>query len=442
MTAEAWTAGGASRAGPLRRTQDALLVLWLALISADRIDLLGGAGPFVLTPFLVLTPLVVVSEGVRIHLRGSGFRVSRDARRYAVLCLALIIVVVVSAFFARDRDTSAMRTAHLALLVVATGVIAASLFDHPRVRSILVRGAKAALLIALLFSVAQVFAWIASDDTTLRLGFATVSLRASDYAGFVPRLSGPVADQNRAGLLYLFCLFVLFRWGRPGGARRGWTALAVLLLLATLSRSAALGALGMAVVGWVDRPDVRISRSTALVALAGVATVLAFLLLDPVGRAEALRTVEPLADRLSLEEGSARSHLALLGRGLEVGSSSLEHSAVGIGYGNAYLVLQDFFPGNPYGNFHSLYVTMYAEAGVLALLFTLLLLAYPLVRGGPFRPLVAAVVFLNLFYQFAADPLFWLIVALAWIGVGRTISTAQPPAPAETAARTLERRAG
>ena len=37
-----------------------LLPLWFALLAADRVDLLAGRGPFVLTPFLVLTPVVVL----------------------------------------------------------------------------------------------------------------------------------------------------------------------------------------------------------------------------------------------------------------------------------------------------------------------------------------------------------------------------------------------
>ena len=38
-----------------------LVALWCMLLAADRVDVFAGAGPFVLTPFLLLTPLVVLS---------------------------------------------------------------------------------------------------------------------------------------------------------------------------------------------------------------------------------------------------------------------------------------------------------------------------------------------------------------------------------------------
>src|ERR1035437_10554012 len=37
----------------------ALLVLWMALIGANRLDLAGGSLPAVATPFLALTPIVI-----------------------------------------------------------------------------------------------------------------------------------------------------------------------------------------------------------------------------------------------------------------------------------------------------------------------------------------------------------------------------------------------
>ena len=37
-----------------------LLAIWVALLGADRLDLLGGRGPVVLTPFLLLTPIVAL----------------------------------------------------------------------------------------------------------------------------------------------------------------------------------------------------------------------------------------------------------------------------------------------------------------------------------------------------------------------------------------------
>ncbi|MDP1858866.1 MAG: hypothetical protein Q8K82_09350, partial [Gemmatimonadaceae bacterium] len=39
----------------------ALLALWMAFIGAERLDLAGGVLPVTLTPFLALTPLLLVA---------------------------------------------------------------------------------------------------------------------------------------------------------------------------------------------------------------------------------------------------------------------------------------------------------------------------------------------------------------------------------------------
>lgn len=88
---------------------------------------------------------------------------------------------------------------------------------------------------------------------------------------------------------------------------------------------------------------------------------------------------------------------------------------IGLGYGNSHLVLQDVFPGNKYGNFHSLYVSMFAEAGVGALVLVLVLLLTPLLVGGPWRSLIAGAVMFNIFYQTPAEPAFWFALASAWL---------------------------
>jgi hypothetical protein len=88
-----------------------------------------------------------------------------------------------------------------------------------------------------------------------------------------------------------------------------------------------------------------------------------------------------------------------------------------VGYGNSYLLLQDVFPGNKYGNFHSMYVTLAAEAGAIALLVGLLLVGVPVVIPGPFRPLIAGIAVFNVFYQSLAEPVFWFVLALAWMAL-------------------------
>jgi len=150
----------------------------------------------------------------------------------------------------------------------------------------------------------------------------------------------------------------------------------------------------------------------------GIAILSAFLLTNPrvLDRVASIAS-SPLGQHLSGGQGSASTHLALLERGFDEATQSIPRAAIGLGYGNSYLVLQDVFPGNRYGNFHSLYITMFAESGVVGILLTLVVLLTPLVLGGPWRPLVAAAVVFNIFYQTTSEPVFWFALALAWMTI-------------------------
>jgi O-antigen ligase len=231
----------------------------------------------------------------------------------------------------------------------------------------------------------------------------------------LPRLAGPVNDANRGGFVLVFYLVVLSAAELRPWVRRLAIAFAVIFLALTFSRSAILAAAATLSLALLTRrqwfsPRFALAASIALVCAA------LFLLARP----STFRQIDavlqsPAASRLSANEGSAQSHLALIQRGFAEATRSLRRSAVGLGYGDSYLVLQDVFPANRYGNFHSLYVTMFAEAGILALILTLVMMGAPLVAGGPWRAMIAGTFAFNVFYQTTTEPVFWFILACAWL---------------------------
>jgi hypothetical protein len=394
---------------------DTLLTLWVVLIAADRIDLLGGRGAFVLTPYLALTPIVIVSELFRRRRSGSAISVPRTGLVYTMLIATLVTVVLASSVGARDMQISAAR----ALLLIAEigGTLAVVLLsaDRPQLRQVLARGVAISLILFAVFDAAEVVWWIGRAPETLRLGPALVHFGALQNVGPVPRLGGPVSDANRAGFVLLFAWLVISEGERRPAIRHLLLAFVTLFLALTISRSAWLGAATMFLVMSARRRD----HSTRKPALAGLLLLVAGIVLyfaNPgvVERAASALT-SPVAQRLSTSEGSAQGHLALIERGIGEATESVPTSLVGLGYGNAHLVLQDVFPGNKYGNFHSMYVSMFAESGILAVLLMLTLLLAPLIGGGPWRPLIAGAIVFNIFYQTPTEPAFWLALAAAWL---------------------------
>jgi hypothetical protein len=193
---------------------------------------------------------------------------------------------------------------------------------------------------------------------------------------------------------------------------------ASLLLVFTFSRSATLGVIAAALVTVVENK--RISPRVLIIGplLAMTAAIVLFAAPRTLDRLGNLINA-PILSRFSTDEGSGRDHLELVERGIDEATQSVPRAFIGLGYGNSYLVLQDMFPGNRYGSFHSLFVSAFAESGVFALMIALILNFMPVIKGGPWRAIIAGSIAFNLFYSTITEPIFWFLLALAWLTLGQ-----------------------
>lgn len=392
-----------------------LLAMWFALIGADRIDLVGGALPFRIPPFLVLTPIVAIAELARRWRQRSEVETTGGIVVYMALAGLLLALGAASSVHALEVNTSAPRTFLLTAHVIGTLVIALLAADRPDLNRVLAAGAAWVLPLFILTDVAVVRCFIGHGPDMSRLGPATIFFDKIQTVGLVPRLPGLVADANRTGLILAVYWTVLFRVERRPWWCRIALAVTALLMVLTFSRSTMLAVAAAMAFEFMTRsrpPTAKMAAVGMLVLTVGIGSLIVVPKLQTavvgIGASQQVQ-------RLSPKEGSAKSHLALIARGVEEGSSSIPRSLIGLGYGNAYLVLQDFFPGTPYGNFHSLYVTMFAEMGVFAFVATLILLLTPVFLGGPWRPMAAAAVIFNVFYQTTTEPIFWFVLSMAWM---------------------------
>lgn len=401
---------------PGDRLHRTLLVLWVATMGADRIDLAGGRTGFAFTPFLALTPLVVLSELVRRHAWRREIRIARPTIAFLTLLLALLAVVLASVFVSLEASTSAARVTLLVIQIFGALGVVLSAADRDDLPALLARGAAYGLLLFFLFDLMEIAAWVGASATdAVHLGPVDVRLETSAYAGIFPRLCGQVLDPNRAGFLVLFYAYLVVKGERSARWRRALVVLTVALLVLSLSRSAFVAALTASALAALERGELRARPGSWATAALAVAAVCVFLLIAPETTERLLTALVPFTQRLSTAEGSSQGHMELITRGIAAATESVPRALLGLGYGSSYTILQDIFPGNRYGNFHSLYVSMFAESGVFALVLTLVLLVVPLVRGGPYRALVAGALVFNIFYQATAEPAFWVTLTLAWL---------------------------
>ena len=392
-----------------------LLLMWIALLGADRINLLGDGSAFVLTPYLVLTPLVFLGEVARRVRTGSALEWSRRTSTFCVVALALISLTLVSVFVSRDLSSSAPRVAQLTLMLGGTFAVAMAVQDRDDLGMLFARGARLGLLLYALFDAAQLLAWLKLLPMRMPEQGAVFQLSPDMYAGVVPRLSGMVMDSNRGGLLLVLFGYLVAAGDRHRARAWRWISLGAVMLLLTLSRSAMLAAGGALAMLAIEGHRFQLPRRLIVSVAMVIVAITTLLLVDPRFRDAAFSSVEPLRQRFTLIEGSSQDHVRLLDRGVATATHSVGVALHGIGYGSSHLALQDFFPGDRYGNFHSIYVGLFAESGIFALLALLLLLGVPLLQSWAHRPLLVAVALFGLFYGALAEPTFWLAVVLAWL---------------------------
>jgi hypothetical protein len=421
------------------------LSVLVASMGASRVDLLAGNGPLVLTPFLVVAPVLLLLETRAVLRRAGGLPLCAGLAPLLRLLATLMSVVLVSVLRSVDPEVSVRRFALLLAHVTAAWLLAVLVHIQPNRRALLARAGGIGVALWVAFALLQAGTWFVVGPDAGWLG--VLSLELSTYAGVVPRLSGPSHDPNLGGMLLVFFAFLLWRHAEPAGRAvrwRGWLlpVLGVLLSL-TLSRSALLAAIVVAVAWGVTAQGAVIRRRLAGWALGVMGSLLAVGLLLTVLRPAVLDVASAAlvvaGERFELLEGSGGERLSLIGRGVDVATEGPESLLLGTGYGTAHLFLNDIFFENEYGNYHSLLITLVAEAGVPALLLTLWLFGGALRTATAERPLVVALLVFSVVQQPHTDPWFWFVLSLAWLAgssalprprLGRAPATVPPrPAP-------------
>lgn len=249
----------------------------------------------------------------------------------------------------------------------------------------------------------------------------------SFWQGTLPRFGGLVADPNRAGaeIAIMLCLAFLsnpprspYKLSAPLRGRH--YAIGSTLIFLTLSRT---GLISLAIFGAIVLFKTPAKRRAALIAgtlllCTAAATLVA---LSDAARSRILYNLADSPGRVN----STRVHYDLIRWGAEIALSSAKHTFIGTGWGTGYYYTRRFFPNDKYGNFHSGYISIFVEAGTLALAAYMLIVLLPIIKRHPWAPLVLVIIWANVFYQYQAAPFYWIAIsALNW---GRTQIPECPP---------------
>ncbi len=395
----------------------------IALIGADRIDLLVGYGPFRLTPFLLLALLAVVIRLLALGLRGSvRVPTSPPFRRqipYLAVLAMFFILAFASTIFGVNPERGLVSLFDLALVALLGYFLSVRILADLAPEKLVVRSVTFALIVYLIFCIGGYIAW---SHGVFRLQEEPSSSIESTFAPTAtffsaPRLSGYCLDSNRAGFILVMYLFLLDRFADKTRYTRFLRFAIGFFILLAVSRSAMLCWFAYCIFsrGFWKR------LASRRVALAAASLVIVGSLVGLVYREEIAELMElwqlsdMVSDRISGEQGtSGGDHIQLMKRGLETWSSSSHTVVAGIGFAGAPRFLGDFFGDNKYGNFHSLYVSVLAELGLPAFLLFMILLGYPIIGRKGAVSCVAAIAIFNVALQSYMEPIFWVALALVW----------------------------
>jgi hypothetical protein len=407
----------------LRKLQYVCLVGSIGLIGADRIDLFAGRGPFTLTPFLILAPLVLLIRFLRTAPAGM-FRVTiaTPIRRQSPFLIASSLFLLLSFGsipIGLDPERGLVAFSDLFLVAVLGYYISLQVLEEPAQEQLIVRSIAFALFVYVIFCIGECIAW--SHGIVMmpqREGPWLESIFAPSTLGpWAPTLSGTAYDSNRSGFVLTMYLALIDRFAPKSRYTPTLRFAIAVLICLTLSRSGILCWLAYYLFSRTFWTRLRSRRVLVWVAAITIGSSMVFAVYqkEMIELAEVWEISNAVSAKMSMDPGSSgESHILLIERGLETWLTSTKTVITGIGYAAAPKVLGDFFGNDKRGNFHSLYVTTLAEMGLPAFFALAFLLGFPIIGRSGVVSSIAAIVVFNASYQTDTEPMFWLMLALLW----------------------------
>lgn len=399
---------------PVKPRHTLLISLAVGMALVDRVDLVAGRAAVSVTPFIALSPFLIIASLTlpRDLQKLARKNLTQNSAAATWAAAGLMAAASASLVFA-PGGRGVQRLALLALLITACWSLGKLVRATRNVKALRL-GACIGLALYVVFDLLQLH-WQRAGSPIGVDWHGIIDIGLSPYGQNVIRYTGAASDPNRAAMAIAFYTYLLL--ADPLTSRRlrplveyGLLATGTLLAALTLSRS---GIAAFVLVMFASIAGILQRRRTMIGHWAVISVLVAAAAWLSTGAIASLfGGASTLEGRATLRDGSSQSHFLLIRRGIELGTHGWQ-ALTGHGYGQSYLYVQDIFAGDPYGNFHSLFITTLVETGVIGFGCVLVLLVAPL--WSPRRTLALGLIAFNIFYQSLSDPIFWVIMATLWL---------------------------
>lgn len=393
-----------------------IIIIFIALLGLDRIDFFGGKGSFNLTPFLLLSPIIFALILFDFVIRKKNILLPKNFIVFFSIVNFLLLTILCSVLFSKDIYIGIKRSILLLIQIYTSIIVCLYLFNISSYRrnKLLLYGSYLGIFLSLLFDVGQILVWFSILEPT---SFSIVNLVPPSYGLYAPRLSGLSGDMNRGGILILIYMFFVYKLASPSHLKNLSLFLGSIMILLTLSRSVILSAIIVILFEISLRKKIKLFSIVRALILSFLLMIILVVIFNKININQYFNYQVLLKERMDFSsEASGGIHIELIKKGFDITTDSIKNIVVGIGFGNAYTVLDSIFgANNKYANFHSLYVSFLTECGIFSLLALIILLFYPLLKFRYFSSLILGIIIFNVFYQIYLDPYFWFFIFFIWL---------------------------
>ena len=398
-----------------------LFILVCITLGVYRIDLAEWNGSFQITPILITSILFVIFYSVYL-LNSEKVGVPKNFHSLLVL-LSLILTWCLLGIDYYDI-IQIKRVILFAFLMLFGILINIYVFNHPNPKVLLY---NFVLLTLIIYSILSIFQYYYFMHNIVYVNGNSIYPWLELYSQAVnlssPRLNGGFLDPNIAGYFLIF-LFLILHLIETTSKHLFLKSLIVFLVLITISRSAIGTLLILLILIYLKSIKLdtvlRFSLKKIVCVLGILITVFVTIsYFDTSGKLDNIFT-----SRVTIKDRSAQIHFGLIEYGYEKILEDPETFIKGYGFGSAYLLTSKFFGSNKYGNFHSEFLTIQIETGVIGLVFYLLIIITPIlfILRKPkldkyYYILILfylAAILENIFYQQYLFHYYWVFLLIPW----------------------------
>ena len=390
-----------------------LVIIMLSVSGADRINLLSNKfESFILTPYLLFSIIIIVFI-VTFFYHDINFNWIKSNKLSFQFFSIFIITAFISVLLSDDIISSIKRII-LLLIIIINSILVISCIKNNDLKKIIYNSSILGSIIFLIFNFVIIFLWFKYNN----LDFSSyINLKPNMISYFIPRLGGYTSDVNRGGVVLLFFTFYLYTYKRKSKYINFLILINVISLILTMSRTVyLLSFITIFVYTLNDNVD---KKRLIKYTFSGIfISILTLIYLDDI---KIIELDYLLKERLTIDYdlnrfSSSGIHLRLIYEGLTTALTNIKILLFGNGFGTSFLLIHGYYwSGTKYANYHSLYITLLVEIGILGtvsfIFYSFLIPIFKKMYSTLF-PLVIGLFFYNIFYQIIVEPIYWFIILL------------------------------